>query len=125
MVEVDQMNKLVDALQDITDELNCAINSYPAPNPNMASLSAVVGELADAMYTEGNDHVYAEACRVAAKAIRIMLEGDPYVDLYREGIGLKPTSDRGQIDEVVKAAVAHSTKYIRNTAYVGEATGDE
>ena len=87
--------------KEIDDELEMALQKYPSPNTNMVALQDEVGELCKAMNKESRARVHAEARQVAVMAIRIMLEGDPYVDLHREHVGLDMTSDAGQIAEVV------------------------
>jgi hypothetical protein len=52
------------------------------------------------MNEESLENVRKEAVQVAVMAIRIILEGDPFMDFHRIGAGLAITSDAEQIVEL-------------------------
>ena len=97
-------------MAEIDGELEYELQKYPSPNTNMAALSDEVGELAKAMNKESRARVKDEALQVAVMAIRIILEGDPFIDLHRTHVGLDMTSDAGQVAEVVSRHMAEIDK---------------
>lgn len=65
-----------------------AQKKWPAPNPNTSALSGEAGEAAEAMNKESFAEVQAECVDTAAVAARLFMEGDPFMDEYREMVGL-------------------------------------
>ena len=83
-------------LNEVADEIERATALHPGPNPNLAALTEEVGELAQALLTARavvNDlarchpaywhDVRTEAVQVATMALRIVLEGDPTLEVVR------------------------------------------
>lgn len=77
-------------LTRVESEVQRARAKFPGPNANLAALTEEVGELAKAMLSEDFRAVYDESIQVAAMAMRCAEEGDPTLNPYREGLGLRP-----------------------------------
>ena len=75
-------------LKDVLEELLRAKEKYPAPNSNTSALAGEAGEACEAMGKEPFANVYAECVQTAVMAMRLAVEGDPYLDVYRAENGL-------------------------------------
>lgn len=87
-----------------------ACKKYPAPNPNTVALTGEMGEVANAMNKEPFENVYAECVQTATMALRLAIEGDPYLDMYRLEHGLDISSSAPEVMEVASAALIETVK---------------
>lgn len=74
---------MLDALDDVADEIRSAKAKFPANDLLMVALTEEVGELAKALLDESPERIYAEAIQVACVAVRIATEGDCTIDAWR------------------------------------------
>ena len=88
-------------LSKVCDEMERARQKYPAPNPNTAALGGEVGEVMEAMNKESFENVYAECVQVAVMAMRLAVEGDPFMDAYRGSQGLDLSSSEAELSEML------------------------
>ena len=70
---------VIEFFELVDKEHRVATTKFPGSNNNLAALIEEVGELATALMEESTDNVIKEAVQVAAVAMRIAREGDPYV----------------------------------------------
>lgn len=77
-------------LARVADELHRARGRHPGDNATLAALTEEVGELAQAMLDDEPNHVRDEAVQVAAMAMRLVLDGDYWMNMYRASKGLDP-----------------------------------
>lgn len=82
-------------VQQVVLEAERARAKFPAPNPQLAALVEEVGEVAKALLSEDWEHVRAECIQVAAMALRIALDGDGFMEPYRqrEALGVQAIPD--------------------------------
>ena len=86
--------------QQMSIEFAKAWQKYPAPNPNTSALTGEAGEAAEAMGKEPFSNVYVECVQTAVMAMRLALEGDPYLDIYRASIGLDLSSSKEEVSAI-------------------------
>lgn len=77
-------------LAAVADELHRARAKHPGDNATLAALGEEVGELNEAMLDEIPSRVRQEAVQVAAMAMRLVLDGDYWMNMYRASKGLEP-----------------------------------
>ena len=77
-------------LSQVADELHRARAKHPGDNATLAALVKEVGELSQAMIDHDARHVRDEAVQVAAMAMRLILDGDYWMNAYRASKGLEP-----------------------------------
>lgn len=77
-------------LSQVADELHRARAKHPGDNATLAALTEEVGEVAEAMHDHDAAHVRHEAVQVAAMAMRLVLDGDYWMNMYRASRGLDP-----------------------------------
>lgn len=73
---------------EILAELRRARAKFPGDNVTTLALMEEVGELAKATFEESRTRVRKEAVQVATMAMRVVLDGDQSLDLWRAGKGL-------------------------------------
>ncbi len=77
-------------LAAVADELHRARAKHPGDNATLTALTEEVGEVAQAMHDHDAAHVRQEAVQVAAMAMRLVLDGDYWMNMYRASRGLDP-----------------------------------
>lgn len=77
-------------LKQVADELHRARAKHPGDNATLAALVEEVGEVSQAMIDHDAAHVRNEAVQVAAMAMRLVLDGDYWMNMYRASKGLDP-----------------------------------
>lgn len=82
------MTDLDDLFYAIRSELKLAREKFPGDNVTMLALMEEVGELAKATFEEPRINVRKEAVQVAVMAIRVILDGDCTLDIWRAIKGL-------------------------------------
>lgn len=75
---------------EILAELRRARMKFPGDNVTTLALVEEVGELAKATFEESRAQVRKEAVQVATMAMRVVLDGDQTLDVWRESRGLDP-----------------------------------
>lgn len=75
---------------EVSSELHRAMKKFPQPNPTFHALVEEVGELSTALFEEPRANVRKEAVQVAVMALRLALEGDPTMNIWRVEHGLDP-----------------------------------
>lgn len=68
---------------DVVNEVIKARKKFPSSMCSMTALMEEVGELAKAYLDEPIENIYKEGVQVACMAARVVLEGDPSIDEYR------------------------------------------
>lgn len=81
---------IADILSYVHDEVLSARQKFPLNENLTIALMEEAGELAKATLCESPESVKKEAIQVAAMAVRVWLDGDNSVELYRLRIGQKP-----------------------------------
>lgn len=74
----------------VVDELHRARAKHPGDNATLAALTEEVGEVSQALLDERASQVMHEAVQVAAMAMRLVLDGDYWMNMYRASRGLEP-----------------------------------
>jgi NTP pyrophosphatase (non-canonical NTP hydrolase) len=81
-------------MTEIAAELARARAKFPGANVTMLALMEEVGELAKATFEESRAAVRKEAVQVAVMAIRVILDGDATLSLWRHNKRLDPLVER-------------------------------
>lgn len=72
----------------ISDELRRARAKHPTSRVTNTAMIEEVGEVAKALMDEAGFRVREEAVQVAAMAVRLLLDGDTYMQMFRDEVGL-------------------------------------
>lgn len=72
----------------ISDELRRARAKHPTSRVTNTAMVEEVGEVAKALMDEAGFRVREEAVQVAAMAVRLLLDGDDYMQAFRDDVGL-------------------------------------
>lgn len=72
----------------ISDELRRARAKHPTSRVTNTAMVEEVGEVAKALMDEAGFRVREEAVQVAAMAVRLLLDGDEYMQAFRDDVGL-------------------------------------
>ena len=75
-------------MDEIFAELERARAKFPGDNVTMLALMEEVGELAKATFEESRAAVRKEAIQVAVMAMRVVLDGDATLTIWRASKGL-------------------------------------
>lgn len=72
----------------ISDELRRARAKHPTSRVTNTAMVEEVGEVAKALMDEAGFRVREEVVQVAAMAVRLLLDGDDYMQAFRDDVGL-------------------------------------
>lgn len=72
----------------ISDELRRARAKHPTSRVTNTAMVEEVGEVAKALMDEAGFRVREEVVQVAAMAVRLLLDGDEYMQAFRDDVGL-------------------------------------
>lgn len=94
-----------DLVEEIMAELNRAREKFPGDNVTALALVEEVGETATALFEEPRDAVRKEAIQTAVMAMRLILDGDATLRLWRALRGLDPLIEGDRLDGAASIAM--------------------